>query len=228
MKIKQIGIELEGAWIKKPRWEDLQLHPDGSVHIDGACNCSEANCEKYHYVGECVSLPLDYLELAKAWLDRTYPNKSNKTCGMHIHLSFVDKLSYMRLMSKNFYNYFLTRANKWGIEKNINEGTIFWERLTGQNTFCNKKFMPEKQIKMKSKSDGERYTHLNFCYAQHKTLECRLFPTFQNKELSLSALELYMDIVETFLSRQIREKTIEESIIDDSDEPTVKGDLLCV
>ena len=231
-KIKQIGIELEGAWITQPSHESLQCHGDGSVSVT-TCKCGARDrgeacrsSECCRYVGEVVSIPLNSIDEAVTWLDTFYPKISNKTCGMHIHVSLIDKLSYMRLMSRTFYNYFLTRVTAWGVEKKINEGTIFWERLTGQNRYCLKKFIPEAQIKHTSKG-GERYTHLNYCYGVHQTIECRLFPTFQKKELSLSALKLYADIIETFLAKTPREKTIEEVILDE-EEPKVMGELICV
>ena len=228
--ISKIGIELEGAWITSPISDTLECHGDGSVHVKpclcGAVkrgeSCISDTCCRY--IGECVSIPFDSLEKAINWTSEFYPRKSDKSCGMHIHVSLKDKLSYMRLMNKKFYNYFLTRVTAWGVEKNINEGTIFWERLTGQNTYCMNKFQPEKQYKHRDKS-SERRTHLNYCYNVHQTIECRLFPTFQKKELSISAIELYADIINSYLSKRHTEKPLEVTLTD-TDQSLVRGTLI--
>ncbi len=206
--IHKIGLELEGGWDK--RRDDLT--EDGSVHKQ---DFSNSVC-----TGELVSKPFDSLEECLEFLKENWPSETTNRCGFHIHLSYHSINSYNQLMSNDFYAQFLKDMEKWG--KNYpctNEQ--FWDRLNNKNTFCKKQFIPEKQIVMKQKknSDPTRYTHLNFCYGIHKTLECRLFPTFISSKTACSALEAFVDCVENYLeaAKPIQEIVEEEVTFDETE-----------
>lgn len=205
-----VGIELEGAWDQCP--ENEQVHHDGSVRVTG------------NFSGEISSRPLP-VDQVIPWIQRCYPTKSDKSCGLHIHISLDNKLSYMRLMSKDFYDYFIKEFTVWGNSLDITS-TPFWERIRGDNQYCRKEFNPDKQAESKQRNDS-RYAHLNFCYTLHKTLECRLLPCFTKVELSVSAVNKFLEIVETYLAQNKREPKY-KGAIEDSDNGLKAGEIICV
>lgn len=211
--IDMIGIELEGGWDTMPAGEEN--HGDGSVY-----------CKESKSVGEIASEPFKNVNDCLAWVDRCYPIEVNKTCGLHIHMSFVDKLSYMQLMNKTFYRYFLAECMKWGKTMKINSGSEFWKRLEGKNSYCRKQFNPDRQSTMRSK-EGCRYTHLNYCFGLYGTLECRLFPMFKKKALVLEAIKFFYITCNTFLASQKGERVF-RSKVEDTYEDIIIEEKLCV
>lgn len=195
--IKKIGVEIEGGWDKKP--PDTEIYGDGSVDVD--CNFQD---------GEISSPPMTLRELLQ-WIVRNYPQHTNNTCGLHIHISFKKNIYYSKLMSQEFYDYFLARITEWANREQILPSSPFWSRLRGENGYCKKIFRADEQVHLTNK-ESARYTHLNYCFSLHRTLECRLFPTFKSAKLAQSAVKAFIEIVETFLSKQGREKTYKVNI----------------
>lgn len=195
--ISKIGIEMEGGWNYSPSTE---IYGDGSVSgLDGK-------------LGEICSAPLHSLAVVMRWVEKNYPSSVNSSCGLHVHISLKSNLSYSRLMSLEFYNFFLSRVETWGKEREILSTLPFWSRLKGANSYCRKTFAPDNQANKTSK-DPWRYTHLNYCFALHSTIECRVFPMFKNKSLAVEAIELFCSCVEDFLNaHKEREKVINASI----------------
>jgi hypothetical protein len=65
-----------------------------------------------------------------AWqLHRLYPDEANKTCGMHIHVSFSTTDTGL-LATTEFFEYFRERWKAWGLANNIAPRSPFWTRLT--------------------------------------------------------------------------------------------------
>jgi hypothetical protein len=218
--LKSVGIELEGAWDTKR--DDLV--PDGSIRCD-----MFKNPVSY---GEYVSKPFSNYEELINCVKENYPDETNPKSGMHSHCSFKTIGYYSLLMSKNFYEYFLSEMEKWAKDNNITN-PLFWKRLEGnQSDYCAKYFCPEEQIKYKTKEAARALTkngnqtracHLNYCYGQHKTLENRLFPTFICVETAVSALTAYLTCIETFLEESCaKEKPIKVELVEeitDEDKP---------
>lgn len=208
--IKKIGVELEGGWNSPP---PTKTYHDGSVNVSASI------------VGETCSLPSS-LRKAKAWIKENYPVVVDSSCGLHFHFSFRNNLSYSRLMTENFHNLFLCEVEKWGKEKEILSSSPFWDRLYDRNKYCRKKFIPDAQSVLKEKRE-ERYAHLNYCYALHKTLEIRLFPMFKKVDLAISALEFTVEIIEKFLSNCKREKCIKVVLKDDVSPIQQREEVIC-
>ena len=207
MAVDRVGVELEGGWENDPsRKYHEHLKYDGSVTgVAGA------------YIGELASKPMK-LDKILLWVNKVYPDTHNKSCGLHIHVSFHNLLDYQKLMSKEFYDYFLKRVKKWGEEKDINPNTEFWIRLKGDNRYCTTGFRPEEQ-KTFTDHNGPRYMQLNYAWGLYKTLECRLFPMFQKKELALSAIELFVNICDEYLKKICpREHETKTNVLDDEPE----------
>jgi len=184
MRTAKIGIEIEGGWDYEPA---ADIYGDGSVSVGG------------DHSGEICSPPLS-LPKVQAWMRENYPSFTNSTCGLHIHISLKRNLDYSRLMSPNFYTYFLHHIEKWA-EGYILKSSPFWNRLRGANSYCRREFKADEQVLLTHK-ESPRYTHLNYCFSLHHTLECRLFPTFKQVEVACHAVRAFVDIVEAWLEQQ--------------------------
>jgi hypothetical protein len=204
--IDKIGIEIEGGWSE--RRDDLI--PEGSLR--------EADFPDCACYGEIISAPLDSENQAITFVRENWPDGTAERCGYHVHFSFKNISFYSLCISRDFYNKFLIAMDEWG--KRSCKNPLFWKRLSGDNRFCRKEFIPERQIHNTKKGIDLRYTHWNYCYAFHKTIECRLFPTFQDAETAVSGLKALISFVEGYLE-SIPEKdkeydfVVRESVIDD-------------
>lgn len=244
LQVDKLGVEIEGYWenIPRPSNNDLihDIHEDGSVEFDdhdGSNDCTD-DCEidsygdcidhspnNDGYIGECVSKPLS-IDDAITFVDKCYPDETNSSCGLHVHLSVKSKIAYMKLTSPKFYDYFIKRITDWGHKKGIRQGSQFWKRLQGENTYCLNQFNPEAQYRTSEHYHGSRYTHLNYCYGLHGTVECRLFPAFQDKELAKSAVKEYYNIVQDYLSTQKITERSKHTIIY-ADDPKIEVERIC-
>lgn len=204
--INKVGVEIEGGW----DYQRDDLIPDGSISRDYFS-------EKSPYVGELVSKPLATKEEVFEFVGTNWPTEVIDKCGYHIHFSLKNINFYSECMNPVFYQEFLNRMEKWGKDFPC-DNKNFWNRLNDLNRYCRRSFYPEAQIKHTSKSNsGSRYTHLNYCYGLHKTIECRLFPAFKTAKTAISASEALFDFIEDYLERHPGQNYIrsEELIEDD-------------
>ncbi len=203
-RIKTWGLELEGGWMDTsiPK-HTTQLHADGSVR-----NLS-SDCP---HVGEIASPVISSAETARRWLIRHYPDSVNDSCGFHIHIG-VSLLNYTRLMDEDFHKFYLKQMNEFYEEHKGERGfDLFKYRLDGKNIYCQKKFRPEEQLQ-RTEAYGPRRTHprysqLNYCWARHGTMECRVFPCFPRAASSVAAFTAFTDCVNTFLARATPEEPL--------------------
>jgi hypothetical protein len=193
--ISLLGIELEGGWDsgKKPD----RLKGDGSVNVRAA------------YVGEVCSPPL-LIEDMEKFIKKNIPQHINSSCGTHIHFSLLKNTDYIRLMSREFYDFFLEKMKKWGELMKFKIDHPFWPRLNGENSYCKKEFHAEEQSSQTSKA-GPRYCHLNYCFNYHGTIECRLFPGFNNPVIAFEAVKALVTCVEDYLANTKELEMIEYS-----------------
>jgi hypothetical protein len=205
--IKKIGIELEGYWHEKPP----RAKEDGSVNATCREDCpGYSSFRRSGWRGELASLPI----LPTRWenfMKTKYPDHTDGSCGLHVHMSFNNPADYTRLMFPDFWEFFLESWQQWATI-NLNDNCRFWPRFRGENNFCLRQFSPQSQWADRSHG-GSRYTHLNYCWNQHAkqselngrriyengTLECRLLPMFVKKETAISAIWHLLSIVNTFL-----------------------------
>ena len=202
--IAMVGVELEGGWRGKADgsnlFEDVDLGYDGSLFPPEGWSM-----EKDHY-GEINSPPLQ-AEKAIEWLLQHYPDGTHPSCGFHIHTSFLNTQDYHSLVSRRFYNHFLKRWDEWGNERQLSPTHPFWQRLEGKSVegsghnaaYAEREFRPYAQLLSDGKNDKRRRSHLNYCFRLHGTLECRLLPTFAEKELAADALSFYLSMIEGYL-----------------------------
>jgi len=164
------------------------------------CECEYCDGNSNGNVGEFVSIPIKVEEIEE-WINKNYPDKTNSTCGGHCHVSLKSASDYMNLMDRAFYEYYLKRMETWGNKMKINKGSSFWKRLIGAN-YCHARFQPKEQRDMTEHYEDVRYAQINYCYNvdNRHTVEFRMLPCFQKKELMVSGIKETVDIVETFLS----------------------------
>tara|TARA_R110002020_G_scaffold1019_6_gene5190 strand:+ start:2211 stop:3137 length:927 start_codon:yes stop_codon:yes gene_type:complete len=173
-----------------------------------SCECEcECTCNNSSTVdGEAVS-PIMSVGEAVSWLKQidSYVMNSNRSCGHHLHFGGFTPEEYSWLMEEEFNDFFLEGMRRWGKARHINEDSAFWNRLSGNNSFCKREFRPTVQRSMTDKG-SDRYTQLNFCWSLHKTLEVRLLPVFRKKELNLFAFYAVYGILRTYITRKHSEK----------------------
>jgi hypothetical protein len=189
--IDRVGVELEGGWVSRPG--NAAYHNDPSVHIAYGTNGATI-------IGEMVSAPMSRWEEISDWILATHPIAHNRSCGMHVHVSFKERRSYARLMDIKFYEYFIERMKAWGERAGLKPDHLFWERLDGLNQFAEKKFRPDVQAAQKFKAGQVRYTHLNYCFSLRKTIECRLAPVFKQARIAVTFAQELCNIYEAYLA----------------------------
>ena len=192
--IIEIGVELEGGW--REEFEDITILGDGSVRKP-----SGIDSETGHW-GEIPS-PVLTTSTILPWLAAHYPDGVGPSCGFHIHIS-LSKGDYQQLISMKFYHFFLKKWEEWGEVNRRDLPDTFFRRLAGQpasassSAYADRVWIPFQQLYVKGKGDARR-CHLNYCYGLHKTIECRLLPMFEDKEIGLRALSYYINMVEEYL-----------------------------
>jgi hypothetical protein len=212
MYVNLVGIELEGAWFGiRPN-----MHHDGSVDIldavefesgmrqgycreceDDDCGCEDTIIDNNTLISGEISSPPLALSHVDAWIDSNKPAVVNNTCGLHVHVSLTNDEDYVRLTSRSFEMFFKDWIKTWA-EENLKPDHIFWNRFNGNNRYCYDIFRPEEQMYLKSKEES-RYSHLNFCYGLHRTIECRLFPAFKDPKYIKSAVHTYINCINAYL-----------------------------
>ena len=205
------GVEIEGGWLVPPHG----MYHDGSVSNNVTPQCphdGDYDCGCRPAKGEIHSEPISQEALEK-WVDNNYPDKMDSSCGIHVHISTNgNHLSYGKLMSKKFWNYYLKRYQEWGITNSINEGSRFWNRLNGNCYYAKKRFNPLRQYKARYREQS-RYSFLNYCYSMHGTLESRLLPTFNEPRIAKSAIIEFIDIVNSYLADNIEEPVYTSEVL---------------
>jgi hypothetical protein len=187
--------------------EDCDDHCLQNCENRCSSNCIECG-KSFPYIGEARSSPLTIEEL-NAWIMANHPDDVNKSCGLHVHTSFKNNTDYMRLMCKDFYDYFVQYMQDWGKRMKFPKTHEFWKRLNGENYYCCKAYekckahglihTPESQVT--AKKDSYRYCQINFCHETHGTIECRLFSAFKDPQLILSAVDAITSCYENFLDK---------------------------
>ncbi len=198
--------------------DGVEVVHDGSVNGLTAVNPTGERIPLY--TGE---YPSEILELSKypLWMKKNYPTAVNKTCGMHVHMSFFPKhaaLHYSRLMVPEYTQTIILYVAKWALEEKLDKKHPIWDRLNGKNTFCKLEFYPDEQAKSTKKvfdhaGRGNRYTVINYCHAQHSTVECRLLPMMDNADLAIRAIKRVIDVTNACLvALKGREEKIEAKL----------------
>ncbi len=197
--IHLFGLEMEGGWDEdvtrdgRNTPEGWTWHGDSSVETTG------------DYNGELVfSSPLPVTDLARPEeiIRAAYPRHVNQTCGGHVHVSLIDNGDMSALHSDHFHFYYLLRMDRWGKARNIRSKT-FWDRHAGGNSFCKRRLDQPNGPKGEAQDliESERYRVINFSsFSRHGTVEFRMLPMFDSKDVYIDAVWETLSIVHDYLS----------------------------
>lgn len=232
--IAKIGIELEGGWdvappsggnivrdgsivfgVPREEYEYLRANNHDPMRYTAArVNAGTGWVWKIDHrrhfatpvppiVGELPSPPL-LLKEWKKWLRSNYPQHSNETCGMHVHMSFGNALQYMLCMNKAYPATVVKEFTSWSGEQALAKSHPMWERLAAKSVYCQHLYDAELQAQRGDKGHnqhepGHRYTVTNYAYNRTRTVECRLLPMMQSVEQAESAIQRLLNTTELFL-----------------------------
>lgn len=184
---------------------------DGSVNISG--------CE---ITGEAASPPCASWAAFENWITKWAPDKVNRSCGTHIHVSTLSPTDYDRLMGPAFYPYFKQCMTQWG-EAHLQADNEFWDRLRGKNEYCcandatscghGTNAHDSETQHATSRKGSCRYAHVNFCKQLHGTVEFRVFHGMKTPALIMSAAKALVACIDTFLVQS----RAEDNKIDEQD-----------
>lgn len=209
--INLVGAELEGRWDEMPPVGELDY--DGSVKFEvtqrveiapdeferrtrrrtGDGRLGESINPDGPLIGEAVSDPLRPEPLLD-WVDNNYPDHVNRTCGLHVHVS-VHPTHYQWLMDEDFYEYSMERLRRFGDQNPVPDR--YFNRLRGNNDTCLDNWDPDRQI---MGGHDTRYRIWNFhAFRAHGTIECRVFPCYEEPKLTKDSILLVCDILCSFI-----------------------------
>lgn len=228
-RIHRVGIELEGGWDAVPK--GMRVERDGSVIFPNAgqrVNALSGAIEVVgpKHIGE-IPGPQDGLDISEvdAYIKKYYPKYVNETCGLHVHMSFKYLLNYQRLMTPDYTKEMIKKLLEWSESEKLPKKHPMWERLTNPNhPHCAHIYLGDNQVKQTRKdfhSRGtahSRYTAVNYCRAQHGTVECRLLPMMETADQACRAVHKVLDTTNKFLSK-IRQKELKRQIAVKHGEP---------
>lgn len=169
------------------------------------------------YKGEIPSPPLLVADV-EAFIKQCYPDKVNATCGLHVHMSFAHRLNYARIMTPEYMQAILKNLREWAEEEKLGADHPIWPRITKPNhDHCAHQYLGDAQVKMRKKdyhSRGtahSRYTAINYCYAQHRTVECRLLPMMETSDQAVRGVNRVLKTTNQFLAA-IRQRELKHQI----------------
>ena len=218
--INKIGIEIEGAWTSdrlKINYDDLYCINDKPIQHDGSVSGFRGPlkvgeiCLGPYSIADLKYLPKNTLKktLTKVRNDilECYPDRTNNTCGIHFHVSFANNIYYLALMQSAFNDFYRQRVREFAVKRKLTK--INHKRIAAQHLikhmgvwkqYCGDVFVPENQYMAVEQYDKARYQQLNFCFARHSTLECRVFSSRMRPLVAYNCLVWFVNLVNEFLS----------------------------
>jgi hypothetical protein len=247
-RIQYVGIELEGGWDAPVKGEEII--GDGSVRFDepraridlrtgrplpADPNVPPARPPIQYGKGEIVSPApprgaLLTTETFADWVRKCYPQHVNGTCGLHVHMSFFNKLNYSRLIVPDYTERMVDALREFATKERLPEDHMLWKRLDPNHAWtkehCAHIFLGDKQVLVRKKdyssrgTEYSRYTFINYCDAQHSTIECRGLPMFGGQpttrddvELAIRAIGVILDTTNKALSKiRQRERMVQTAV----------------
>lgn len=190
--IKDIGIELEGAWKNERSLEDGEFGEDNSIEFPYSI---VDNYDDYE-IGELRS-PVLTLRNWRRWIRNNYPDKGNKTCGLHIHLTFKKHRYIFDSFATNKFQKFFYRRIKALNSRKLKNNRVFSTRINGRCDYC----LPIRDFKDIYKDR----TAINFrALDDHGTLEIRILPYFHSVDKAIVAIQEILNIFNTYKKKRSR------------------------
>lgn len=185
----KIGVEIEGRWLDWDNLDERRRRDGLGGYSDPSVRNSATGATPY----ELQTVPGNLRQACQQLVD-FYPDETDFSCGMHVHVSF-HACDVTLLNNKHFFQYFRARMKAWGERMNLSPTSQFFRRLNGDNDYCFQNGELPHSI-----NNGDRYMQLNFTsWSEHGTVECRLLPMFRRASLGVSAIQELIDIYETYL-----------------------------
>jgi hypothetical protein len=202
----KVGIEIEGRFRNLTELIPIAEELTGGR---GVRDSSVQSDRHNHFEPHEFQTKAGSLGSAITQLIKLFPDSSNESCGMHIHVSFPSAQTGL-LYSQEFFDYFITRWKAWGTRENIHPDHYFWSRLRGEGAYCH---LNTIDTRGQHPTMQDRYKQLNWAaWREHKTIECRLLPMFRRQSLAVSAAQELIDIYETYLAQDLGEKLHKENV----------------
>ena len=209
--IRALGVELEGCWAKDQlvAWshggwptalERAEVFTnrvgDGSVNSDGV-----PNPRNIGHTGEVNSSGLiKSVALMRLFIESAYPVYVNKSCGLHVHVSFAEDKGLGFVLNEDFWQDYQVAMRELAdrvLEPDDQAMDWFDRRYEGGNQYCEPRWRPDYQLRS---NDRGRYAHLNFCaIRKHGTLENRLFPMVNDAKMAADLAAGYVEWLEGWL-----------------------------
>lgn len=186
-----VGVELEGRYLDLRAAKNTATSLGATYSGDGSIQESpDSNASAYEF----KTRPGTVRDACNQII-ALYPDETDKSCGMHVHVSFVNpNYALSVLNTEAFFAYFQRRWTDWGNKMGLDQSSQFFRRLRGENDYC---MINEYSSVM---CDGERYQQLNFnAWGGHRTLECRLLPMFRRSSLAVAAVQELLSIYQDYL-----------------------------
>lgn len=201
-RIKRIGIELEGAWSPPP--VGMKVVRDGSVFKDAGDDAGIRRASMPGYaVGEIALGPMLPASLSAA-IRKYYPQLHDKSCGLHVHMSFENVLHYTILTVPEYQETIIHYLTLWAEKEALPKTNLLWDRLLGKNAYCQKKFWPDEQMRQRNKDydkerHGHRYTIVHYPFNRTGTVEVRLLPMFDSPQVAIRGIQTILDVTNACL-----------------------------
>lgn len=196
--INAVGVELEGGW-KAGRRSGGKI---SGYLLKGDSSVRDIRMD---ITGEVNSLPMSKMRSIRGYFKYAYPDRTNDSCGLHIHLSFNSNQYYSKLMSSKFYYYFIREMGKYASTLALIDDRVkFHHRLAGRNRYCRKEFEKSNyvyQVTEEYPSVANRYNIINYSYREFKTIEFRVFPMFSKWQVSYAVSEKLIELVTNYLKK---------------------------
>ena len=218
-RVTKIGVELEGGWEKEKLPAGVRVERDGSVLKEG----DEGALKRVGYpastlFGEIPIGPMQVIQLNQA-LKKYYPQHVDKSCGMHVHMSFDSVYRYNILADSPAYQETVVEyLTRWAKAEGFDKTHHIWPRLENKNIYCQKKFWPDKQMPTAQKDhnlerEGHRYTMIHYCWERNRTVECRLLPMMDGPEQAARAIRMLIDVTNAYLIKADKARVKEGGVV---------------
>lgn len=211
--IYKMGVELEGGWgFSKVDEQNLgeRIKSDGSVQVSA------------DYSGEIEVGPEESAARLLAQVREWYPDKTNTSCGLHIHFSFRSMAAASACASYDFERALIDHLTEWGRRRRYVDGGALLDRLNGRNTFCLRLGGGDLESVLLPPPGREhftserRYRAVNWsAWWSHGTMEIRVLPAFASKTRAVEALQEVIDFVDAWATARAGEAVEAESMVPD-------------